>query len=155
METEKEVYKIETSTKKTVLVCVTAQKSSEKLVKVGKDIAGKSGSSLEVVSVLPIADGGKPIDCEALECIYRTAKKHGGETAVYFSDDPTLTVAAHIAKRKPFTIVVGFPGENSNNFVSAIHLMLPEIPVTMVDTEGKIYNMFPAHSLPVSAAKGL
>ncbi len=151
METEKGVYKVKMNNRKTVLVCVTAQKSSENLVRVGKSVAEKSKAALEVVSVLPIADGENTIDCEALECIYRTAKNHGGETAVYFSDDPILTVAAHIAKRKPLTIVAGFPGQNSNNFVSAIHLMLPEIPVTMVDGEGRIYNMFSAHSFPSSA----
>ena len=153
IETEKGVYKVEKNNRKTVLVCVTAQKSSENLVKAGKSVAEKSGATLEVVSVLPIADGGKTIDCEALESIYCTAKRYGGETAVYFSDDPILTVAAHIAKRKPLTIVTGFPGENSNSFVSAVHLMLPEIPVTMVDGEGRIYNMFSANRLPSSAVR--
>ena len=147
METEKEVYKLKMNNRRTVLVCVTAQKSSENLVKAGKSIAEKSKAALEVVSVLPIADSERPIDCEALEGIYRTAKNYGGEAAVYFSNDPTLTVAAHIARRRPLTIVAGFPGENSNSFVSAIHLMLPDIPVTMVDGEGKLYNMFSAESI--------
>lgn len=151
METEKEVYNVKMNNSKTVLVCVTAQKSSEGLVRAGRSIAEKSGAALEVVSVLPIADSEKPIDCEALEAIYRTAKNYGGEVAVYFSNDPTLTVAAHIAKRKPLTIVAGFPGENSNSFVSAIHLMLPDVPVTMVDGEGKLYNMFSADSIPSAA----
>lgn len=152
IETEKGVYKVEKNNRKTVLVCVTAQRSSEMLVKVGKSVAEKSGASLEVVSVLPIADSERPVDCEALESIYRTAKNHGGETAVYFSNDPILTVAAHIAKRKPLTIVTGFPGEKSIGFISAVHLMLPEIPVTMVDGEGKIYNMFSAKDFPLSAS---
>ena len=147
METEKEVYNVKMNNSKTVLVCVTAQKSSEGLVKAGRSIAERSGAALEVVSVLPIADSEKPIDCQALEIIYRTAKNYGGEVAVYFSNDPTLTVAAHIAKRKPLTLVAGFPSENSNNFVAAIHLMLPDVPVTMVDGEGKLYNMFPAGSM--------
>ncbi len=136
---------------KTVLVCVTPQMSSEELVKVGKTVAEKSKADLEVVSVLPIADGESEIDCSALENIYRTAKNQGGEMAVYFSDDPTLTVAAHIAKRKPLTIVVGFPGKNSNNFISAIHLLLPEIAITMIDREGKIYNMLPQEAMPLPA----
>lgn len=153
METEKEVYNEKMNTDRTVLVCVTAQRSSENLVRTGKSIAEKSRAALEVVSVLPIADSENEIDCEALENVYRIAKKYGGETAVYFSDDPTLTVAAHIAKRKPLTIVVGFPGENSNNFVSAIHLMLPDIPVTMVDGEEKIYNMFSAGDFPAVLLK--
>lgn len=152
METEKEVYNVKMNDRRTVLVCVTAQRSSENLVKTGRSVAEKTKSALEVVSVLPIADSERPIDCEALEGIYRTAKNYGGETAVYFSDNPILTLAAHIAKRRPLTIVTGFPGENSNNFVSAIHLMLPDIPVTMVDGEGRMYNMFSADCVPLPAS---
>lgn len=136
--------------RKTVLVCVAARKSSQGLVKAGRDIARKLGACLEVVSVLPVADGVSAEDCDTLESIYRTAKRYGGGTAVYFSDDPILVAAAHIAKRRPLTVVAGFPGENSINFVYAIHLMLPEIPVTLVDGEGQIYNMLSAqgHTLP-------
>lgn len=126
---------------RTVLVCVTAQKSSETLVRVGKTVAEKSKADLEVVSVLPLADGEDAFNPEVLENIYRTAKNQGGEMAVYFSDDPTLTVAAHIAKRKPVMIITGFPGENSNEFISTIRLLLPEIPIGMVDGQGKLYTM--------------
>lgn len=131
---------------RTVLVCVTPQPSSEVLVKAGRSLAEKSKAALEVVSVLPIADGENQIDCAALENIYQTARNQGGETAVYFSDDPTITLAAHIAKRRPLTIVTGFPGERSSNFISAIRLLLPDIPISMVDSEGNIYSMLPCET---------
>ena len=126
---------------KTVLVCVTAQRSSEALVRAGKALADKNKAVLEVVSVLPLESGDVRVDPEVLENIYRTAKNQGGEMAVYFSDDPTLTVAAHIAKRKPLTIVTGFPGKNSNSFITVIRMLIPDIPITMVDGEGKLYTM--------------
>ncbi len=126
---------------KTVLVCVTAQKSSEALVRAGKALADKNKAELEVVSVLPLESGELKTDPEVLENIYRTAKNQGGKMAVYFSDDPTLTVAAHIAKRKPVTIVTGFPGENSNEFLSVIRMLIPDIPITMVDREERLYTM--------------
>ena len=136
---------------RTVLVCVTAQLSSEKLVRVGKALAEKSKADLEVVSVLPIADGKNEIDCQALENIYSTAKSQGGEMAVYFSDEPTLTAAAHIAKRKPLTVVTGFPGADSKGFIAVIHMLFPELPVTMVDKDGRIYNMLPKEAMPLPA----
>lgn len=40
--------------RRTVLVCVTAQHSSEALVKAGKVLSDKFGAELEVVSVLPL-----------------------------------------------------------------------------------------------------
>ncbi len=128
---------------RTVLVCVTAQESSEALVKAGKAIAARNKAYLEVVSVLPMMTSDSRVNPQVLEKLYRTAQQQGGEMAIYFSDDPILTVSAHIAKRKPLTIVVGFPGENSNDFISTIRLLLPSVPISMVGKEGEIYNMLP------------
>jgi K+-sensing histidine kinase KdpD len=130
---------------KTVLVCITPQESSNLLVKAGKALADEHGAKLEVVSVLPFKEknGQYKVDPGVIEKLYQTAKSAGGEMAVYFSDEPMLTVSAHIAKREPITLVVGFPGEKSNNFISTIHLLLPDIPISMVDIQGVIYNILP------------
>lgn len=127
-----------------VLVCVTAQQSSENLVKAGKNIAEKSACPLEVVSVLPLCKVNEPVDNEIIEKLFQLSKSYGGEMAVYFNDDPILTVSAHIAKRKPLTIVTGFPGENSNSFIDLIRSLFPEMPISMVDSEGMVYNMKPS-----------
>ena len=134
---------------KTVLVCITPQESSKMLVKAGKALADKHGAKLEVVSVLPFKekDGQSKIETDIIEKLYQTAKSENGEMAVYFSDEPMLTVSAHIAKREPVTLVVGFPGERSNNFISAIHLLLPDIPISMVDIKGTIYNILPYEAM--------
>ncbi len=133
---------------KTVLVCITPQESSTLLVKAGKALADKHGANLEVVSVLPFKkDGQYRIETDIIEKLYQTAKSENGEMAVYFSDDPILTVSAHIAKREPVTLVVGFPGERSNNFISTIHLLLPDVPISMVDIQGTIYNILPYEAM--------
>lgn len=129
--------------RRTVLVCVTAQQSSENLVKAGKVLSDKWGADLEVVSVLPLNKGNAPIKPEIIENLYQAAQKEGGEMAVYFSDDPIYTVCAHIAKRKPLTLVTGFPGADSNNFIGAIHLLLPDLPISMIDRDGTAYNIIP------------
>ncbi len=128
---------------RTVLVCVTAQESSKTLVKAGKAIAKRNRASLEVVSVLPLMSDSSRVNPHAIENLYRTAQENGGEMAIYFSDDPILTVSAHIAKRKPLTVVTGFPGEESIDFVYTLHLLLPEVPISMVGKEGTVYNMLP------------
>lgn len=138
---------------RTVLVCVTAQQSSETLVKAGKVLSDKWGASLEVVSVLPIGKSENPVDPQILENLYQNAKKQGGEMAVYFSDDPIYTVSAHIAKRKPLTLVVGFPGARSNNFISTIHLLLPDIPISMIDKDGTAYNILPYEAAQAANVK--
>ena len=128
---------------RTVLVCVTVQSSSENLIRAGKAIAEKNSASLEIVTVIPIDSPERKFDPEKLDSLYTCAKSYGGEMAVYFSDDPIMTVCAHTAKREPITLVTGFPGEKSNNFISLIRLILPEVPISMVDAKGTIYNMLP------------
>jgi K+-sensing histidine kinase KdpD len=134
---------------KTVLVCITPQESSKQLVKSGKVLAEKHGAKLEVVSVLPLCRDGSEfrIEPDAIEKLYQTAKSENGEMAVYFSDDPILTVSAHIAKRKPLTLVTGFPGERSNNFISAIHLLVHDVPISMVGEGGTVYNILPYEAM--------
>ena len=128
---------------RTVLVCVTLQSSSENLINAGKILAKKSSAALEVITVVPIDNKERPFDPEALDSLYTCAKSHGGEMAIYFSDDATMTVCAHIAKHKPLCLVTGFPGEKSNNFISIIRLLLPDVPISMVDANGTVYNMLP------------
>ncbi len=132
---------------KTVLVCITPQESSKQLVESGKAIAEKHGAKLEVISVLPFGQGEYKIEPQTIENLYQVAKENGGEMAMYFSDNPILTVCAHIAKRKPITIVTGFPGENSNNFIGTIHLILPDIPISMADKDGTVYNILPQEAV--------
>ncbi len=126
-----------------VLVCVTPQESSKNLIEVGRLLAEKNDAELEVITVLPL-DGEAQKDCpQMLDRLFQVVQDAKGEMAVYFSDDPDLTIAAHMAKTKPLLLVVGFPGENSNNFVSLIHLLVPETPISMVDGDKRIYNMLP------------
>lgn len=132
--------------KNNVLICVTAQESSKALVAAGKAIAQKHSASVEVVSVLPMEYNENSTNPKIIESLYGFAKSAGAEMSVYFSDDPILTVAAHIGKTKPQSLVVGFPGENSNDFVSMIHLLLPDLPISMVDGE-KVYNILPFEAM--------
>ena len=91
---------------KTVLVCITPQESSKQLVKAGKVIADKHGAKLEVVSVLPFQQNGQyKIESDIVEKLYQTAVSQKGEMAVYFSDDPILTVSAHIARGMIYNIL--------------------------------------------------
>ena len=130
------------NTAKTVLVCVTPQETSKNLVSAGRVIAEERGASLEVVSVLPINNPYEN-NPQIMEALFQCTKNEGGKMAVYFSDEPTITVAAHIGKSKPETIVVGFPGENSNDFINLIRSLFPSTPISMVNTEGTVYNIVP------------
>lgn len=133
--------------KNTVLVCVTAQQSSEKLIEAGRSIALKTEADLEVISVLPFNIINND-NIHIIDKLYEAAASAGGEMAVYFSDEPVLTITAHLAKTKPLYMVVGFPGEKSNGLISTVRMLLPNQIISMVDGE-KIYNIFPSNSQPL------
>ena len=134
-------------TEKIVLVCVTAQKSSRALVEAGRELSEKYGAKLEVVSVLPPNTEDERIDINAIEEIHAMTKQWGGEMMIYFHDEPVLTLTAHIGKRRPMTVVTGYPGENSNNFIDTVRMILPEQEISMVNGS-QIYTIAPK---PVTA----
>ena len=94
----------------TVLVCVTPQESSRTLVEAGRVLAEKNQAALEVISVLPISANFSKNEPATLEKLFSFAQNAGGQMAVYFSDDPVLTVAAHISKEPSHAACDGLPG---------------------------------------------
>lgn len=125
-----------------VLVCVTAQQSSKHLVEVGKNLAEKYNSVLEVVSVLP-QNPDTDREIKTIEEIHHLTKEYGGEMMLYFNDEPVLTLIAHIGKRKPITVVTGYPGENSNSFVESLRLFCPDQEISMINND-QIYTVCPS-----------
>ena len=125
-----------------VLVCVTAQQSSKQLVMAGKQLAEKWGAALEVVSVILPEKQASGADASVIEEIHSLTRQAGGEMMIYFSTEPVYTLTAHIGKRKPLTVVTGYPGENSNNFIDTLRALLPDQEISMVNGE-QIYSILP------------
>lgn len=128
-----------------VLVCVTSQPDCERLIRAGKKIAEEQRAPLQVVSVQRAEECFQP-DSEALEYLHQQAKAVNAEMTVYFNDSPAITAAVHAVKENAVNIVMGFPKENSAHFVEDVHMLAPDIPISMVDGDDKIYQMIPAAS---------
>lgn len=127
---------------KCVLVCVTPQESSERLIKAAHTLAREKNLPLKVCSVLRSVDVPES-QSEIMENLYQLAKSYDAEMTLYFNDNPAITAAVCALKVNAENIVVGFPQEHSSPFVQNVHMLAPKIPVTMVDTDGKIYQMNP------------
>lgn len=123
-----------------VLVCVTPQAACTKLIAAGARLAQEANAMLQILCVLPGCQGRIP-DLSALEALQETAKEANAPMQVYYNDEPALTTAAHAAKYGVTHLVVGFPGERSNDFVHMVHNFIPHIPITMVGQEGKLHLM--------------
>ena len=134
METEKEVNGKKMNKDRAVLVCVRSRELIAQRLRSARRIAQQHGAALEVVAVMPSAGSSAP-DCKAIEEIYRAAKSAGSRAAFYFSDDAVLTLAAHIAARRPAAVVTGFP--KSGSVVCALGLMLPGVPFVFAGEDGE------------------
>ncbi len=128
-----------------VLVCVTSQPNCERLIRAGKKIADGERVPLQVVSVQRAEECFQP-NPEALEKLHQQAKAVNAEMTIYFNDSPAITAAVHAVKEGAVNIIMGFPKENSTHFVEDVHMLAPNIPISMVDSDDKIYQMIPAAS---------
>lgn len=120
---------------KPVLVCVTAQKRCDRLIKAGRMLADELDVPLELLSVQPV-DAAPDERAAALECLYALSKNAGADIMTYYSDDPVLTVAAHAKNCHARHIITGTPSPSDANFITPLHALVPDIPLTMVDPEG-------------------
>lgn len=123
-----------------VLVCVTDQPSSERIIRAGASIAKDSGLALNVVTVLPKGFVSEKTSA-ILQSLYDTANSLGAEMYFYFNSEPALTIAVHAKKKGSVHIVSGKPGVNSNMFIETIKGLLPHLPISIVDSDNRMYTI--------------
>ena len=125
-----------------VLVCITDQLSCERLIRTGAAVAQKYGVPVKVLSVLP-EDFVSENTANVLQSLYDIASSLGAEMIFYFNNEPALTAAVYANKTGSVHIVSGLPGTNSNLFIETVKGLMPELPMTIVDSESHCYT-FPA-----------
>ena len=123
-----------------ILVCVTPQRSCRKLIECGKRFAEQQQCTLRILSVLPQGQSFAP-DLSALEALNACAGEFGAEMTVLFSDSPAERVFQAVRETPSCTVVTGFPGKNSTQFVLQLHEKLPQTPLWMVDQDGTAYTV--------------
>ncbi len=128
------------STKRHVLVCVTAQQSCKQLIEAGRLIADEEDTTLGIISVYPSKQCFHP-DIETLTSLNECSLRFGAEMTVYFSDNPIEKIAETVSKKEECILVTGFPGKNGTNFIESIHRRIPNAPICMVDGDGTIYRI--------------
>lgn len=130
---------------KTVLVCVTGQRDCDRLIKAGRKLADELELSLLVLCIQP-ASSGIQGNSEELEYLRQTARDSQAEMTVYFNDDAPLMAVSVAKKVGAKHIVTGMPEAPVNGFVELLHKLLPRVPVSMVEKDGKIHNICPTET---------
>ena len=114
---------------KSVLVCVTQQKTSERLIQKGVELAREEGSSLNVIHVVNendrflygLSDG------DALEYLFEITKEVGANLVVKRSKDVVKTIIDFAEEINCTHIVLGSSKNPTSNFISKLKKKLPDI----------------------------
>jgi K+-sensing histidine kinase KdpD len=116
---------------KCVLVCVTRQKTSERLINKGVELSkGDEGSCLNVIHV--VNENDKLLyslsDGDALEYLFEITKDVGAANLVVKrSKDVIKTIVDYAEEISCTHIVLGNSNNPSNNFVAKLQRKLPNV----------------------------
>lgn len=113
----------------TVLVCVTGQQSSQRLIHRGAEIAGEYGAALLVLSVSGSGVNllSNPEVSQALNDLYRLSGQVGAEMTMLHHHDAHRAICDFVRERGVTRLVLGQnrPGESS--FITNLMRALPQV----------------------------
>lgn len=122
------------------VVCVTQQASCKRLIEAGRKISDEHGLKLTVLNVQPVKDSYSP-DPKAMELLHESCRASNAQMNVYFSDNPAILTASFLKKVNAAVVVTGFPKDRTSPFIASIRMLLPNLPITMVDDESNMYHI--------------
>ncbi|MBQ3079241.1 MAG: universal stress protein [Clostridia bacterium] len=118
-----------------VLVCVTGQKTCEKLIVEGARIAKENEALLSVLHVVKPGASllGSATEGEALEYLFRIATQHDADMAMIRSDDIAGTIAGQVEKLGADVLVLGRSRNQKEKSVTQLMTQrLPNVSVQLV-----------------------
>ena len=123
---------------KHVLVCVTGQKTCERLIAEGGRLAAETGAELSVVHVARQGDGllgGIVAEAEALEYLFKVSTEHGADMAVIRSENVIETLANHAEKVGASLMVLGSSREVNRDVTKDLKARMPHMDFRIVYAE--------------------
>ncbi|MBQ2957559.1 MAG: universal stress protein [Clostridia bacterium] len=121
-----------------VLVCVTGQKTCEKLIDEGDRLAKEMDAELSVVHVAKQGAallGGNITEAEALEYLFQISSEHGADMTVIRSNEVVDTLASHAGKVGAGLMVMGSPRKMRRDITEEIRAIMPEMQFRIICTE--------------------
>ncbi len=121
-----------------VLVCVTGQKTCERLITEGDRLAKELGAELSVVHVARQGAGllgGDVAEAEALEYLFRISTEHGADMAVIRSSEVVSTLVSHAQKTHASLMVLGSPRKSRRDITQELRTHLPDMEFQIIYSE--------------------
>ena len=121
---------------KNILVCVTQQKTCERLIRKAAELKDEYKGNLSVIHVIKeswnILDNSK--EGEALEYLFGISKAAGANLSVLKSDEIVSTIAQYARDNRIDLIILGNSANDhmENNFSHELIKLLPEIEIKVI-----------------------
>lgn len=117
-----------------VMVCVTRQRTCERLIRCGADIARAKNHELLVVHAIhpnqTVMDSTE--ESQALEDLYNLAHSFNGEMAMLRAEDTLLALTNCAKNNKVRTVVMGVSPQNEGSIVECLRINLPGVNIVSV-----------------------
>ena len=123
---------------KCVMVCVTGQKTCERLIIEGSQRAKVLDAELTVIHVAREGVdllGGSLKEAEALEYLFKMSSEHGAGMMVVRSNEVVPALVSHARKLNAVEIVLGSPRKMRRDITKEIKAQLPEMTFHVIYTE--------------------
>lgn len=127
--------------KKKVLVCVTQQKTCERLIKKGEQICSELGGELFIIHVAMNGLNflGNSKEGEALEYLFGITKLIGAELTVLRSENIIKTIVLFTKENKITNLILGEPPDNKkdNIIIDELKRKLSCVEIYIMPTHDK------------------
>jgi len=113
-----------------IMICVTRQRTCERLIQQGKELVSRVGGELYVVHAIKTGENylGNPNEGEALEYLFRISKEVGAEMNVLRTKNVIKALADFAKNQGITTMILGpAPETESTNIASELQHLLPSI----------------------------
>lgn len=123
-----------------VLVCVTGQRTCERLIRTGAELAGGEEGTLSVVHVARPGQRflGSEDEAAALEYLFQVSRDYGADMMLMHSEDVCEAIAAAAQKSNSAFVLLGAPGGKARGaqLPDQLRAMLPDVDVREIITSG-------------------
>jgi len=118
------------------MVCVTRQKTCERLIRLGKKLVSHPDDKLLVVHVTKEGTNflGNPHEGEALEYLFQVSKQAGADMSVLRSDNIVHSLVEYAKENEVSTIILGESPQlhKKDNIIRQLEMQLPDVNFKVV-----------------------
>ncbi|MGI6169278.1 MAG: universal stress protein [Christensenellales bacterium] len=119
-----------------IMVCVTRQKTCERLIQTGSFMAKETQADLSVVHVERPGVNflGNPSESEALEYLFQVSSSFHADLTVLREDDVVDTLVRYVKKNGVVALVMGRPPveESEDSIVRQLRNRLPDVNIMVI-----------------------